>query len=42
MKFSKSGSVFTDNQMAEAMIDRLAHDGYLLSLKMRAIERNMH
>ncbi|WP_202187043.1 ATP-binding protein [Peribacillus simplex] len=42
LKFSNRGSVFTDDQMAEAMIDRLAHHGYLLSFKVRAIERNMH
>ena len=30
LEFSKWGSVFTDDQMAEAMIDRLAHHGHLL------------
>jgi DNA replication protein DnaC len=30
LEFSKWGSVFTDDQMAAAMIDRLAHHGNLL------------
>ena len=30
LEFSKWGSVFTDEQMAAAMIDRLAHHGHLL------------
>jgi DNA replication protein DnaC len=30
MEFSKWGSIFTDDQMAAAMIDRLAHHGYIL------------
>jgi len=30
LEFSKGGSVFTDDQMAAAMIDRLAHHGHLL------------
>lgn len=30
LEFSKWGSVFTDEQMATAMIDRLAHHGHLL------------
>jgi len=30
LEFSKWGSVFTDDQMAAAMIDRLAHHGHLL------------
>ena len=30
LEFSKLGSVFTDEQMAAAMIDRLAHHGHLL------------
>ena len=30
LEFSKRGSVFTDEQMAAAMIDRLAHHGHLL------------
>lgn len=29
LEFSKWGSVFTDDQMAAAMIDRLAHHGHL-------------
>ena len=29
-EFSKWGTIFTDDQMAAAMIDRLAHHGYLL------------
>ena len=29
-EFSKWGSIFTDDQMAAAMIDRLAHHGYIL------------
>jgi len=30
VEFSKWGTVFTDDQMAAAMIDRLAHHGHLL------------
>ncbi len=30
LEFSKWGTVFTDDQMTAAMIDRLAHHGYLL------------
>jgi DNA replication protein DnaC len=30
MEFSHWGSIFTDDQMAAAMIDRLAHYGYIL------------
>ncbi|WP_220377124.1 ATP-binding protein [Cohnella phaseoli] len=30
LEFSKWGTVFTDDQMAAAMIDRLAHHGHLL------------
>ncbi|WP_279386449.1 ATP-binding protein [Paenibacillus xerothermodurans] len=30
LQFSKWGSVFTDDQMAAAMIDRLAHHAHLL------------
>ena len=30
LEFSKWGSVFTDDQMAAAMIDRLAHHGHLI------------
>ena len=30
LEFSKWGSVFTDEQMAAAMIDRLVHHGHLL------------
>lgn len=30
LEFSKWGRVFTDEQMAAAMIDRLAHHGHLL------------
>jgi DNA replication protein DnaC len=30
LEFSKWGSVFTDDQMAAAMIDRLAHHGQLV------------
>jgi DNA replication protein DnaC len=30
LEFSKWGSIFTDDQMAAAMIDRLAHHGYIL------------
>jgi DNA replication protein DnaC len=30
LEFSKWGSIFTDAQMAAAMIDRLAHHGYIL------------
>ena len=30
LEFSKWGSLFTDDQMAAAMIDRLAHHGHLL------------
>jgi DNA replication protein DnaC len=30
LEFSKLGAIFTDDQMAAAMIDRLAHHGYIL------------
>jgi DNA replication protein DnaC len=30
LEFSKWGGIFTDDQMAAAMIDRLAHHGHLL------------
>jgi len=30
LEFSKWGGIFTDDQMAAAMIDRLAHHGYLI------------
>jgi len=30
LEFSKWGAIFTDDQMAAAMIDRLAHHGYIL------------
>ena len=30
MEFSKWGGIFTDDQMAAAMIDRLVHHGHLL------------
>jgi len=30
LEFSKWGSIFTDDQMAAAMIDRLAHHGQLI------------
>ena len=30
LEFSKWGSLFTDDQMAAAMIDRLAHHGHIL------------
>jgi DNA replication protein DnaC len=30
LEFSKWGSIFTDDQMAAAMIDRLAHHGHIL------------
>jgi DNA replication protein DnaC len=30
LEFSRWGSVFTDDQMAAAMIDRLAHHGHLV------------
>ncbi len=30
LEFSRWGSIFTDDQMAAAMIDRLAHYGYIL------------
>ena len=30
LEFSKWGSIFTDNQMAAAMIDRLVHHGHLI------------
>ena len=36
LEFSKWGSVFTDEQMAAAMIDRLSHHGHLL----RAVGRS--
>ncbi|WP_263364389.1 ATP-binding protein [Paenibacillus sabuli] len=30
LEFSKWGAIFTDDQMAAAMIDRLVHHGHLL------------
>ncbi len=30
LEFSKWGGIFTDDQMAAAMIDRLAHHGHLI------------
>lgn len=30
LEFSKWGTIFTDDQMAAAMIDRLAHHGHIL------------
>jgi hypothetical protein len=30
LEFSKWGSIFTDDQLAATMIDRLAHHGYIL------------
>ena len=30
LEFSKWGGIFTDDQMAAAMIDRLVHNGHLL------------
>jgi DNA replication protein DnaC len=48
MEFSRWGSIFTDDQMAAAMIDRLAHHGYILvfegeSYRMRhALMRQKH
>ena len=30
LEFSKWGSIFTDDQMAAAMIDRLVHHGHLI------------
>ena len=36
LEFSKWGSVFTDEQMAAAMIDRLAHHGHLLMFSGRS------
>jgi DNA replication protein DnaC len=30
LEFSKWGSIFTDDQMAAAMIDRLAHHGHII------------
>ena len=30
LEFSKWGSIFTDEQMAAAMIDRLVHHGHLI------------
>ena len=30
LEFSRWGSIFTDQQMAAAMIDRLVHHGHLL------------
>ena len=36
LEFSQWGSVFTDEQMAAAMIDRLAHHGHLLMFNGRS------
>jgi DNA replication protein DnaC len=36
LEFSKWGAVFTDDQMAAAMIDRLAHHGHLLLFEGRS------
>ena len=36
LEFSKWGSVFTDEQMAAAKIDRLAHHGHLLMAGARS------
>ena len=33
LEFSKWGTIFTDDQMAAAMIDRLAHHGHLLTFE---------
>lgn len=35
LEFSKWGTIFTDDQMAAAMIDRLAHHGHLLTFGYR-------
>jgi DNA replication protein DnaC len=36
LEFSKWGSVFTDEQMAAAMIDRLVHHGHLLIFEAKS------
>ena len=36
LEFSQWGSIFTDEQMAAAMIDRLAHHGHLLMFNGRS------
>ena len=36
LEFSKWGSVFTDEQMAAAMIDRLVHHGHLLMFESKS------
>lgn len=36
LEFSKWGSIFTDDQMAAAMIDRLVHHGHLLMFEGRS------
>ena len=36
LEFSKWGSIFTDDQMAAAMIDRLVHHGHLLLFEGRS------
>lgn len=38
LEFSKWGSVFTDEQMADAMIDRLARHGHLLMVGGRSYQ----
>ena len=37
LEFSKWGSVFTDEQMAAAMIDRLVHHGHLLMFESKEL-----
>lgn len=36
LEFSKCGGIFTDDQMAAAMIDRLVHHGHLLIFERKA------
>jgi DNA replication protein DnaC len=36
LEFSKWGGVFTDEQMAAAMIDRLVHHGHLLMFESKS------
>lgn len=40
LEFSKWDSVFTDDQMAAAMIDRLAHHGHLLLFEGESYRMN--
>lgn len=42
LEFSKWGSIFTDDQMAAAMIDRLVHHGHLILFEGNSSYRMEH